>query len=61
MAKIFQLSVFLNFVIVGIGLGYAKTHLSRKRMLMLFAGYFLVYLSVALVILADIEFLVPEP
>jgi hypothetical protein len=61
MAKIFQLSVFLNFIFIGIALGYAKTYINRKRMIMLFVCYFLVYLGLAVVVLADIEFLVPEP
>jgi hypothetical protein len=61
MAKLFQLTVFLNFVVVGIALGYGRTHMNRKRMAMLFFGYVFVYLAFALLVLSDTTFLVPQP
>ena len=61
MAKIFQLGLFLNFVVVGMGIGSLRITMSNKRILAMFGIYFIIYLLIGLTILSDTAFLVPEP
>jgi hypothetical protein len=61
MAKIFQLGLFLNFVVVGMGIGALRVTMNNKRILTMFGVYFIIYLFIGLTFLSDTAFLVPEP
>lgn len=61
MAKIFELTVFLNFVLAGIALGYSGWYINHRRIFLLIAVYFAIYTAFGLIVLSDIGFLVPKP
>lgn len=61
MAKIFELTVFLNFVVAGIALGYSGWSMNHRRIVLLMVVYIAIYTAFGLIVLSDIGFLVPEP
>lgn len=60
MAKIFQLTVFLNFVGIGILLGMAPIRVTNIRIIAMYSIYIVMYLLASLTILSDTTFLVPK-
>lgn len=61
MAKIFQLSLFMNVIVIGIAIGVSRMRLTKKRIIAMYWGYFLFYLLAGGILLWDTSFLVPTP
>jgi hypothetical protein len=61
MTKLFELSIFLNFVVVGIVLGYGGYYINYRRLVLLMLAYMSAYTVIGIIVLSDVGFLVPEP